>query len=113
MALTKLISFIPDFGLSERMSHERTTTPRLQVVRPAPATEDLDLHGRIDITPREAAHGAKKMITLIRDGERKLVNVTIPPGVKTGTRLRLAGMGRKGGEGEHGDFFLEILIRGD
>ena len=113
MALTKLVSFIPDFGLSERMSHERTTTPRLQVVRPAPATEDLDLHGRIDITPREAAHGAKKMITLIRDGERKLVNVTIPPGVKTGTRLRLAGMGRKGGEGEHGDFFLEILIRGD
>ncbi|MCX5834002.1 MAG: rhomboid family intramembrane serine protease [Deltaproteobacteria bacterium] len=113
MALTKLISFIPDFGLSERMSHERTKTPRLQVVRPAPPTEDLDLHGSIAITPREATSGVKKMITIIRDRARKLINVTIPPGVKAGTRLRLAGMGRKGGEREQGDFFLEILIRGD
>ncbi len=113
MALTKLGSFIPDFGLSERMSHERTTTPRLQIVRPAPAKEDLDLHGSVAVTPREAAHGAKKMITIIRDGERKLINVTIPPGVRNGTMLRLAGMGRGSGSGERGDFYLEIVIRGD
>jgi hypothetical protein len=113
MALTKLISFIPDFGLSERMSHERTTTPRLHVVRPAPPADDLHLYGSIAITPREATGGAKKMITIIRNGERKLVNVTIPPGVKAGTRLRLAGMGRKGGDGEQGDFYLEVLIRGE
>jgi hypothetical protein len=59
----------------------------------------------------EAMSGTRKMITLIRDGERKLVNVIIPPGVKTGTRLRLADMGRKGGSGERGDFYLELAVR--
>jgi rhomboid family protein len=113
MALTKLFAFLPDFGLSERLSHERTTTPRLQIIRPAPPAEDLDLHGRIAVTAREAASGAKKMITIIRNGERKLVNVTIAPGVKTGSRLRLAGMGRKGESGGRGDFYLEIVIRGE
>ncbi|MGB4548438.1 MAG: rhomboid family intramembrane serine protease [Syntrophales bacterium] len=111
MVLTKLSSFLPDFGLSERLSRERTTTPRLQVVRPDPPAEDLDLHGRIVVTPMEAMSGTRKMITLIRDGERKLVNVIIPPGVKTGTRLRLADMGRKGGSGERGDFYLELAVR--
>lgn len=111
MILTKVANFLPDFGLSAHLSHERTTTPRLQIVRPDPPAEDLDLHGRIAVTEREAAGGTRKMVTIIRDGERKLVNVTIPPGVTTGTRLRLAGMGRRGGSGERGDFYLEIATR--
>ncbi|HRT63136.1 MAG TPA: rhomboid family intramembrane serine protease [Syntrophales bacterium] len=113
MALTKLAAFLPDFGLSERLSHERTTTPRLQIVRAAPPAEDLDLHGRIAVTTREAMSGTRKMITIVRDGERKLVNVIIPPGVRTGTRLRLPGLGREGASGERGDFYLEIVIRGE
>lgn len=42
------------------------------------------------------------------------VNVEIPPGVSTGTRLRLSGRGESGGrQGPPGDLFVEISIAPD
>jgi DnaJ-class molecular chaperone len=36
--------------------------------------------------------------------------VTIPPGVRDGTRLRLKGLGKKDIEGNRGDLFLEVEV---
>lgn len=42
------------------------------------------------------------------------VNVEIPPGVSSGTRLRLGGRGESGGRGGHpGDLFVEIAVGDD
>ena len=46
--------------------------------------------------------------------EKVKVNVEIPPGVGTGTRLRLTGRGESGGRsGQSGDLFVEIVVEDD
>lgn len=46
--------------------------------------------------------------------EKVAVNVEIPPGVSTGTRLRLTGRGESGGRsGQAGDLFVEVVVRDD
>lgn len=47
-------------------------------------------------------------------GERVTVNVEIPPGVSSGTRLRLSGRGESGGRaGQSGDLFVELVVAED
>jgi len=46
--------------------------------------------------------------------EKVMVNVEIPPGVSTGTRLRLTGRGESGGRSGHsGDLFVEVIVADD
>lgn len=46
--------------------------------------------------------------------ERVRVNVEIPPGVSSGTRLRLTGRGESGGRaGPSGDLFVEVMVVDD
>jgi molecular chaperone DnaJ len=46
--------------------------------------------------------------------ERVKVNVEVPPGVSSGTRLRLSGRGESGGRaGQSGDLFVEIEVAPD
>lgn len=46
--------------------------------------------------------------------EKVQVNVEIPPGVSSGTRLRLTGRGESGGRaGQSGDLFVEIAVEVD
>lgn len=46
--------------------------------------------------------------------EKVRVNVEIPPGVSSGTRLRLTGRGESGGRaGQKGDLFVEIFVEED
>ena len=42
---------------------------------------------------------------------RRTFMVTIPPETESGTRIRLAGLGRKEGE-RSGDIYLKILVEG-
>jgi molecular chaperone DnaJ len=46
--------------------------------------------------------------------EKVTVHVEIPPGVDSGTRLRLTGRGESGGRaGQSGDLFVEVLVDAD
>ena len=57
----------------------------------------------VDLTLEEAFHGAERLMEI--DGRR--VQVSIPPGVRTGTRVRLAGRGEPGANGGlSGDLYL-------
>lgn len=64
-----------------------------------------DLAQSLDITPEEAVNGGRKRVTIQSGGKELLV--TIPPGVRPGTRLRLRGKGLDGG-----DLYLRVEIRG-
>lgn len=69
-----------------------------------------DIHDRIDLDPAFAGAGGPYAYYL-RERSKKLV-VKIPPGVRTGQRIRLAGMGHMGkAGGEPGDLFLEVRLR--
>jgi DnaJ-class molecular chaperone len=68
-----------------------------------------DAHYRLELDFLEAINGGRKEITL-PDGSA--LGVTIPPGTRDGTVLRLRGKGRPGiGGGPPGDALIEIEVR--
>lgn len=68
--------------------------------------QGTDIYCQIPVTPSEAIlGGAIEMPTI--DG---LVKMTVPQGVKSGQRLRLANKGYPNSNGQRGDQLVEILI---
>ncbi|MBM4325430.1 MAG: rhomboid family intramembrane serine protease, partial [Deltaproteobacteria bacterium] len=72
--------------------------------------EELDLHGEVRITPKEAVRGTRKLIAIPQGLKKRNLWVTIPPDIREGTRLRLKGLGRADRDGHRGDLFLEVRI---
>ena len=69
-----------------------------------------DLEHEVDVTLEEAFHGAQRLMEV--DGRR--LEVKIPPGVKTGSRVRVAGEGMPGARsGQHGDLYLRVKVLPD
>ncbi len=69
-----------------------------------------DLTHDLPITPEEAGSGTRKHVRLARGNEIEEVVVSIPSGVRPGTRLRLRGKGLVGKTGVPGDLYLRIHI---
>jgi curved DNA-binding protein len=73
-----------------------------------------DVEAPIEVDLRDAVLGAEREITLQKPGstETSRLKVKIPPGVETGSRIRLAGQGSPGERaGEPGDLYLRITVR--
>jgi DnaJ-class molecular chaperone len=71
--------------------------------------QNLDQHMELHITPTEAANGGEKTVSYQRDGKAKKLMVKIPPGVKSGTKIRLRGVG-KTADKKKGDLYLHIKV---
>jgi hypothetical protein len=69
----------------------------------------LDFHTELELSPDEAASGDEKEINYKRGNRNKKLMVKIPPGVKSGTRIRLKGMGLTSNK-KTGDLYLHIKI---
>jgi curved DNA-binding protein len=73
------------------------------------STRGADQEATLDLSLEEAARGGKRRIQLA-DGRDYEVN--IPPGVRDGQRIRLAGEGGQGaGGGPSGDLHLRVRVR--
>ena len=61
----------------------------------------------------DAARGTTTKIAVPSDQKNEKINVKIPPGVKTGSKIRLAGKGLPApfGQGKPGDLFIEIKVK--
>ncbi len=69
-----------------------------------------NLKQEVEISLREAYEGTTRILQ--RNGRR--LEVKIPAGARTGTRVRVAGEGGSGtGGGEAGDLFLHVRVRPD
>jgi hypothetical protein len=112
LVFIKIFDAIPRTGLSDglRQYTERQSTHRIQPLSPLSIPDELDLHGIIKITPREAHFGTRKMISIPQGLKKRTLMVTIPPSVGEGTRLRLKGLGKQGQDGERGDLFLDVHL---
>jgi curved DNA-binding protein len=62
-----------------------------------------DIEHPVEITLEEAFYGTKRLLSF--EGGRR-IEASIPPGVKTGSKVRLSGQG--GGSG--GDLYLKITV---
>jgi curved DNA-binding protein len=68
-----------------------------------------DQEAEIELTLEEAARGGGRRISL---GDGRDYEVSIPPGVRDGQRIRLAGEGGRGvSGGPSGDLFLRVRIK--
>jgi hypothetical protein len=112
--LCKLSSRLPGTGLTRRLDPviTRRHTDRLQVVRPDGAADDPHLYGTITVTAREARLGTPKLVNVPWGLHKRLLRVTVPPGMADGSRLRLKGLGRWTAEGLRGDLYLKVAYEG-
>jgi len=89
--------------------------------RQAASVQGADHRARIEIDLQDAWQGATHTIALRRPGtgtpgpagmQERQLEVHIPPGVRPGQQLRLAGQGEAGhGNASAGDLYLEIMFR--
>jgi DnaJ-class molecular chaperone len=57
--------------------------------------------------------GTRKLVNIPRGFRKRLFRVSIPPGVRHGTTLRLSGMGRPIDDEKRGDLYLKVKIWND
>jgi len=71
----------------------------------------LDRHIELEISPTEANAGGEKRITYKQGKKTKRLIVKVPPGVKSGAKIRLKGMGTIEDK-KHGDLYLHVRVKG-
>jgi len=108
----KLFLKIPELGVSNKLrgATSKKKTPRLQVVRTMGSADDPHLYGQISVTTREAELGTRKLVNIPWGFQKRLFRISVPPGVRDGTVLRLGGLGKKIDDGQRGDLYLKVLI---
>ncbi len=75
------------------------------------AVPGADQTAEIDLTVDEAFHGVRRSVTVGSGPRARSLEVTIPPGVTDGQRIRLAGQGGRGSDGARpGDLYLVVRI---
>ncbi|HEX3046674.1 MAG TPA: J domain-containing protein [Bacillota bacterium] len=85
---------------------------------PGFASKGRDVEAELPLTLTEAHRGGPHPVTMeVAEGStsrRKQLEVNIPLGVRDGTVIRLAGLGRpSGGQGAPGDLYLKVKIKPD
>jgi curved DNA-binding protein len=73
----------------------------------APPGQDIEQQLEISLT--EAYHGTSRLLN--KDGRR--LEVKIPAGAKTGTKVRMRGEGQPGFGGQAGDLYLKVKVASD
>ena len=68
-----------------------------------------DLYQELTISPKEAGLGCQKQVRYQRGQEEKVIEVTVPPGIVPGKKIRLRGMGLEGRE--PGDLYLRVKVK--
>lgn len=94
-------SIFGGFGRQAQRSHTRTAASRRNTT--------TDIEQTVDVTLREAYSGTTRLVTL----NMEQFEVTIPPGVKTGSKIRIRGKGKRGPADERGDLYLKVNVLED
>ncbi|MDA8188731.1 MAG: J domain-containing protein [Dehalococcoidales bacterium] len=77
------------------------------------ARKGQDYDHPVEVTLEEAYHGTQRVLQMeTPDGRTKRLEVKIPPGVREGSRVRIAGEGGPGASGgPAGDLFLVVSVK--
>jgi DnaJ-class molecular chaperone len=70
-----------------------------------------DVENEIELSLEDAYQGTTQRLALTHDGNRRTVDVRIPAGVVTGSRVRISGEGEQGvGGAESGHLYLRVRL---
>jgi len=111
-----IILMLPSVGARTKIRRvtARKSTPHLQVIRPIGPGPDPHLYGVITITPHEAIAGTRKLINIPWGFHKRLFRVTVPAGIKEGSKLRLKGLGKNvetDSGRDRGNLYLKVRIQ--
>lgn len=81
--------------------------PRNQRMRPGAQTQSYEHN--VDISLHEAHHGSTRQVNI----NGRQLDVKIPAGARTGTKVRMKGAGPKNNRGQAGDVYLIIKVSPD
>jgi hypothetical protein len=112
MVLIKLVLKVPKAGATEqvrRMTRKKTSR-RLHGIRPTGSREDPHLYATLHITPYEVLAGTRKLVNIPMGFRKQLFRVTVPPGTREGSVLRLKGVGKPLPDGSRGDIYLKVAV---
>jgi curved DNA-binding protein len=104
------------FGSAGTAGTSRTASPRpggRRASRRGRSGSDLD--HPVEVSLADAYRGTTVELALrLPDGKTRRLEVKIPPGVRTGSRVRIAGQGQPGeGGGQAGDLYLVVSVQPD
>lgn len=111
--ILNLVWKIPTGKIDRRFNRftKRKRTEKLQIIHPIGPGNDPDLYGTIFISDYEAAMGTKKLVNIPVHLKKRLLTVTIPPGVTQRTLLRLNGLGKVMPDKRTGNLILKVAFR--
>jgi DnaJ-class molecular chaperone len=72
---------------------------------------NLNIEQPVDVTLEEAFHGTTRLMMVDAENGQRRLEVKIPAGVTTGSRVRIAGEGADGFDGRRGDLYLVVNVR--
>jgi curved DNA-binding protein CbpA len=109
--LEKERSSVPKTGILSRLGQKIETLLLGSPPGPVTKKKTLDVTYHLTLTQREVTSGSKIRVAYDRGKKSEKLDVTIPPGTKSGSRLRLKGKGLPHPHGgPPGDLYLHIKI---
>jgi curved DNA-binding protein len=92
---------------------EANTARRRGGARTRAVAADMELEHPLEVTLAEAYKGTERVIELQgENGKSRRLTVKVPPGVKDGQRIRLAGQAHAGSNGgPAGDLYLKVHVK--
>ena len=72
-----------------------------------------DAEGEVTLTLLDVLRGTTREVVVGEAGKTRRVEVKIPPGVREGSRVRVAGAGGRGSRGQRGNLYLRVHIAAD
>lgn len=73
-------------------------------------TKGSDVNYTTEVTLQESLNGTKRRVQIQDKGKTRTIEVSIPPGVKDGSKVRITGKGR-GEVGMRGDLFVLVKLK--
>lgn len=111
-ALRREQESVPKKGILSQLGRKLGALLLGQTPKSIGARNTLDMTYQLTLTRREALSGSKIRIAYKRGKTSEKLDVTIPPGTKPGSHLRLRGKGRPSpAGGPPGDLYLHISTR--
>ncbi|MCP4020572.1 MAG: rhomboid family intramembrane serine protease [Desulfobacteraceae bacterium] len=113
IVLVLFLKKLPKSNTSEKLSQliRKKKTPKIQTIATRSPNESPHVYGALEITSNEAVKGTIKLISIPWGFYKPLYKVKVPPGVRHGTKLRLAGMGKTVHGQLKGDMYLDVQIK--